>query len=237
MARRSVRLRPPRGRGEYLAASLVTVAAVVLLARMVRAAHEALVHAWPLWAVLAGTALAWATARTVRSARLRRARHQALAAWTVPLAELDALDDQAFERALRDLLVRDGWAARQVGRQGDQAADVIGRHPKRGRVVLQAKHTRTGARVGSAVMYQVNGTAGPVHRADAAVVVTNGSFTRDAKAWGERYGVYWVDRDRLRTWAEHGVPLHDLLYLPGRRTSSSWRRSQFPLVRPTESSQ
>ncbi len=65
-------------------------------------------------------------------------------------------------------------------------------------------------------MYEVNGTAGPVHRARHAVVVTNGTFTRDAMDWGERHGVHWVDRDRLRRWAENGMALHELLNLPAR---------------------
>lgn len=63
------------------------------------------------------------------------------------------MDDRAFEFALRDLLLRDGWNARQVGRQGDQAADVIGEDRQRGRIVLQAKHTTVAGEVGSSVMY------------------------------------------------------------------------------------
>ncbi|MCX5001175.1 restriction endonuclease [Streptomyces sp. NBC_00638] len=139
-----------------------------------------------------------------------------LARLRLTLAQIDAMDDQAFECALRDLLIRDGWTARRVGGQGDQAADVIGQDRQRGRIVVQAKHTKVAGKVGSAVMYQVKGTAGPVHGADIAVVVTNGSFTRDARAWGERHHVRWVDRDRLRSWAEHGTSLQDLLSLPGR---------------------
>jgi restriction system protein len=103
------------------------------------------------------------------------------------------------------------------GRRGDQAADVIGQDRKRGRIVVQAKHTRVAGKVGSAVMYQVKGMAGPVHGAQIAVVVTNGSVTRDTGMWGERHHVYWVDRDRLRGWAEHGTSLQDLLCLSHRR--------------------
>lgn len=55
---------------------------------------------------------------------------------------------------------------------------------------------------------------GPVHRADIAVVVSNGACTRDAKVWGERHGIHWVDRDRLRAWAEHGTPLHQARAAP-----------------------
>lgn len=108
-------------------------------------------------------------------------------------------------------------SAQQVGQAGDQAADVIGQHAQRGRIVLQAKHTTVGGKVDSKVMYQVKGTAGPVHKADVAVVGTNGGFTRDAKAWGERHQVHWVDRERLRQWPEEGVPLHTLLRLSARR--------------------
>ncbi|MFI8100239.1 restriction endonuclease [Streptomyces sp. NPDC086023] len=141
------------------------------------------------------------------------------------MSELDAMDDQQFEYALRDLLVRDGWAATKVGRGGDQAADVIGVLIPLGRIVVQAKYTRVGGKVGSSVMYEVNGTAGPSHRANHAVVVTNGSFTRDAMAWGDRHGVHWIDRDRLDQWAHKGKALHELLRLPARRARLPWRRA------------
>ncbi|PGH51502.1 restriction endonuclease [Streptomyces sp. Ru87] len=216
MARRRIGLRRPRGRGEYLAAAVVGVAAATLLGQMALAALDELARAWPVWSAAAAAGACYGIAVTLHRLRARRSRRRALAALRLTLAHLDALTDQAFETALRDLLIRDGWSARHVGRQGDQAADVIGHHPQRGRIVLQAKHTRTGGKVGSSVMYQVKGTAGPVHRADTAVVVTNGSFTRDAKAWGERHGVHWIDRDRLRTWAEQGLPVHQLLRLPAR---------------------
>ena len=154
--------------------------------------------------------------------RLRATR---LASLTITLAQIDMMGDQDFEFALRDLLIRDGWTARKVGQQGDQAADVIGEHPRWGRIVLQAKHTKVHAKVGSQVMYQVKGTASPVHGADAAVVVTNGSFTRDAAAWGDKHHIHWVDRDRLRPWAEHGVALHHLLRLPARTPKRPFGRS------------
>ncbi|MFF4529006.1 restriction endonuclease [Streptomyces sp. NPDC001407] len=136
------------------------------------------------------------------------------------LADLDAMSDQEFELAARDLLLRDGVHARHVGRQGDQAADVIGEDRRRGRTVVQCKHTRVGGKVGSSVMYQVKGTAGPVHGADHAVVVTNGAFTRDARIWGDRHHVHWVDRDRLRLWAAEGRTLYEVINLPSARPRS-----------------
>ncbi|WP_420710331.1 restriction endonuclease [Streptomyces sp. HNS054] len=70
-------------------------------------------------------------------------------------------------------------------------------------------------------MYTVNGTKGPVHGADHAVVITNGSLTRDAMSWGDRHTVHWVDRERLRRWAEHGTAQHALLRLSA-PTRSRW---------------
>ncbi|MEW1926805.1 restriction endonuclease [Streptomyces sp. NPDC088360] len=216
MARRTPRLRKPRGHGEQAAAAVVACAVLWLLARMAEAAWRAASRAWPWIAALAAAAVVYGAWRMLRNARARRIRAQALSRLRLSLAEIDAMDDQAFEFALRNLLLRDGWVARRVGRQGDQAADVIGQDRQRGRIVLQAKHTKVAGKVGSSVMYQVKGTAGPVHGAHHAVVITNGSFTRDARAWGERHHVHWVDRDRLRRWAEHGTPLQDLLNLPNR---------------------
>ncbi|MFD9196410.1 restriction endonuclease [Streptomyces phaeochromogenes] len=216
MARRALRLRKPRGSGEQAAAAVVACAALWLLARMAMAAWHAATRAWPWLAAFIAAAAVMGMWRMLRTARARRVRAQTLARLRLTLAEIDAMDDVAFEFALRDLLIRDGWTAHRVGQQGDQAADVIGQDRQRGRIVLQAKHTKVAGKVGSSVMYQVKGTAGPVHGANIAVVVTNGSFTRDAKAWGERHDVYWVDRDRLRRWAEHGTPLQNLLRLPNR---------------------
>jgi restriction system protein len=219
-----LRLRRPRGPAESVSAGVVALAVLVLAARMGAAAVDALSEAWPALlalVLLVGAVLAWRIGQAVVVGRRARER---LAALRITLAEFDAMDDRDFEYALRDLLVRDGWPARRVGGSGDQAADVIGDHRQRGRIVVQAKHTRVGGKVGSSVMYAVKGTAGPAHRADHAVVVTNGTFTRDAMAWGQRYGVHWVDRQRLRHWAETGTALHELLGLPARsRTNRSKR--------------
>ncbi|MCL6302810.1 restriction endonuclease [Streptomyces kronopolitis] len=224
MARRRLRLRKPRGTGEHIAAAVIAVAAAALVVQMAFAARHAVARGWPLWAALTAGGLGYGLWRMLRSVRTQRTRTAMLALLRITLAEVDAMNDQEFEIALRDLLTRDGWSARKVGRQGDQAADVIGQDRQRGRIVLQAKHTKVGGKVGSGVMYQVKGTAGPVHGADIAVVVTNGAFTRDAKAWGERHRVHWVDRDRLRTWAELGTPLHDLLRQSSRLPLRATRR-------------
>ncbi|GLX39764.1 hypothetical protein Sros01_58370 [Streptomyces roseochromogenus] len=125
------------------------------------------------------------------------------AALRITLAEFDAMGHEEFEYAVRDLLVRDGWGARGAAGHG--------------RILVRARHTRAGAAgatVGTSVMAEARGAAGPAHRAEHAVVVTNGGFTQDAKAWGDRHGVRWIDRELLRRWAEQGAPLPDLLRLP-----------------------
>lgn len=220
-----MRLRRPRGAGESFSAALVGLAVLVLLARTAAAVVDAVIAVWPVLpacALVAGTV----AVRRIRRASSQRARDRArLAALRLTLTQLDALDDRRFECALRDLLIRDGWTARRVGGGGDQAADVIAYQGPFGRIVVQAKHTRVGGKVGSSVMYAVKGTAGPVHGADHAVVVTNGGFTRDARQWGDRHGVHWVDRERLRRWAETGAALHDLLGLVARPRTGRFRRA------------
>ncbi|MER6534556.1 restriction endonuclease [Streptomyces sp900105755] len=180
---------------------------------------------WPavlLVVLCAAVVVAW---RFGRAAVRRERDRQRQADLRITLAEIDALDDRRFEYALRDLLVRDGWPASRVGGGGDQGADVIGDHLQRGRIVVQAKHTRVGGKVGSSVMYAVKGTARPVHKAEHAVVVTNGAFTRDAMTWGDRHGVHWIDRERLRHWAENGAALHELLGLPARSRPFRFKRA------------
>ncbi|WP_459755789.1 restriction endonuclease [Streptomyces sennicomposti] len=224
MGRKRLRVRRPRGFPEVLSAAVVALAVVFLAFRMAAAAVRALKDAWPFLlalVLLAGAVGAWRIARTMQR---RRSDAERLATLRITMAEFDAMSDRQFEYALRDLLIRDGWPARRVGGSGDQAADVISDHAHRGRIVVQAKHTRVGGKVGSSVMYAVKGTAGPAHRADHAVVVTNGTFTRDAMAWGDRHGVHWVDRDRLRRWAENGTALHELLALSARTRRARFRR-------------
>ncbi|MFD8162678.1 restriction endonuclease [Streptomyces malaysiensis] len=225
MARRRLRLRKPRGTGEHIAAAVVALAAVTLLFQMVLAAQSAVVRGWPFLLVLAAGGLIYGLWRLLQSSRARRARSDLLARLRIMLADIDAMNDREFEIALRDLLIRDGWSARRVGGGGDQAADVIGDHPQRGRIVVQAKHTRVGGKVGSSVMYAVKGTAGPVHKADHAVVVTNGAFTWDAMAWGDRHGVHWVDREKLQRWAGRGAALHELLKVSARSRPNRFRRA------------
>ncbi|MGK9462104.1 restriction endonuclease [Streptomyces sp. G6] len=154
-----LRLRRPRGVAELIATAVVALAVLVLMARTVATAVGVLRAAWPALLALALLTGIVAVCRIMQATTMRRRERERLATLRITLAEFDAMDDSRFEYALRDLLVRDGWPARRVSGGGDQAADVIGDHPQRGRIVVQAKHTRVGGKVGSSVMYAVKGTA------------------------------------------------------------------------------
>lgn len=205
--------------GRPVAVGVVAFAAVVLVARAVFATGAGR----PVLLAVALAAAAAAGRHALHTAAARRHAAVRLATLRITLAEFDAMGHEEFEHALRDLLIRDGWPARTVDRGKGRAkgtggtaraAEVIGDDAWRGRIVVQARHTRTGAAVGPSVMHEVKGTAGPAHRADHTVVVTNGGFTQDAKVWGDRHGVRWIDRELLRRWAEQGSPLADVLRLP-----------------------
>jgi restriction system protein len=218
------RIRRPADRSEWAAATVVAVVAVWLVIRLLQAALDLLLAAWWVLAALAGGACVtlWAIGRSrtlaagAAAARLARLR--------LTLVELDALSPTEFELAVRDLMIRDGLAAQHVGRRGDQAADVKARDPITGRtIVVQCKHTTTAGKVGAPVIYQVNGTAGPAHGADLAVVVTNGAFTRDARAQATAFRIALIDRHTLQRWAHHGTGLRELLALDTRLRSRRYR--------------
>ncbi|MER7209457.1 restriction endonuclease [Streptosporangium sp. NPDC000239] len=166
-------------------------------------------------------------------AALRR-RSDRLHGVRLALPTLDMMSPTAFEWAVRDLMARDGIAARHVGQRGDKVADVIGRDRGGYVIVAQCKHTTTAAKVGARVIYEVNGTAHPVHGADVAVVVTNGSFTRGARRTADDFRIHLIGREELRRWASGAVSLQGLLGLttPLRRWQRL-RRTPSLLIRHT----
>ncbi|MDJ0346637.1 restriction endonuclease [Streptomyces sp. H10-C2] len=197
--------RPPRHRNERIAAGIAALFGFLIVLQLARAALGALLQAWYVLPALAAAAAAVCVVLWVRRRAAGRARALRLKDLRLTLADLDALDPTQFELAVRDLMIRDGITARHVGQRGDQAADAVGRDTAGWMFVAQCKHTTVAGRVVSRTMYEVKGTAGPVHGADIAFVVTNGGFTRDAKTWGETNLIHWLDRDKLRLWAEHGT--------------------------------
>ncbi|MDJ0347431.1 restriction endonuclease [Streptomyces sp. H10-C2] len=218
--------RPPRHRNERIAAGIAALFGFLIVLQLARAALGALLRAWYVLPALAAAAAAVTVLLWARRRAADRARALRLKDLRLTLTELDALDPLAFELAVRDLMIRDGITARHVGQRGDQAADAVGKDPAGRMFVAQCKHITVAGRVASHTMYEVKGTAGPVHGADIAFVVTNGGFTRDAKTWGETNHIHWLDRDKLRLWAEHGTSLHELLHIPARARTRMRRQPQ-----------
>lgn len=139
----------------------------------------------------------------------RRERRERLANLRYDAAQIDEMSPREFELACRDLMRRDGVRAEHVGRTNDQGADVTGSDGRR--FVVQCKHTTRASNVGVQVLHGVNGTARQVHGADVVLIVTNGGFTRPARAFAVQHDIHLVDRTRLLRWSDEGESVHSLL--------------------------
>lgn len=203
----------PASLSEWIAFAFVAVIAIAIVVQVIRALVGVIFGHWYIAAglgcgvvIVIAVVLWWQVAAVRRrSARLRHLR--------LTLDELDGMRPQAFEFAVRDLMLRDGMNARHVGRRGDKAADVVALDDRGHRIVVQCKHTTTGGKVGAGVVYQVNGTAGPAHGADVAVIVTNGFFTRGARDSAAEFRIHLIGRQDLARWAADGESLQRLLRL------------------------
>ncbi|MFC8863275.1 restriction endonuclease [Streptomyces avidinii] len=140
--------------------------------------------------------------RKAWEAGLERSRSARKVTFSPDVRVIDGASPAGFEEMVRRLLERDGLQAKVVGGRGDQAVDVLAVDAAKRTLAVQCKHTTRGRRVGSEVLYRINGTAGPVYEAAQSMVVTNGFFTRDAAAWGKRHGILLIDRKALLAWAQ-----------------------------------
>lgn len=139
--------------------------------------------------------------RVRRDATQRRA-----AALTSSIAMADGLTGTQFEHWTAALMRRTGFGRVEVcGGAGDLGADIIAVGPGRCRVVAQCKCLRADRAVGSPDVQRFAGTARAVHRADIAVIVTTGRFSRPAVDAAARLGITLVDRRALAVWAADGV--------------------------------
>ncbi|WP_406502213.1 restriction endonuclease [Streptomyces sp. NBC_00500] len=187
---------------------LVVAGAAVLVVRWL-ADHWWVVVTAVVFAGLAGAGWLYRSRQRARweEVRSRRLRYA--------LAQLDGLHHQEFEQAVRELMRRDGCPdSARVGGRGDLGADVKATDPFGRRWVIQCKHRRDGDRgsaVGTPDLQVLNGTARPVHRADVAVMVTNGRITGPARDFAEQQRLHLVDRRLLATWAAGSQPLWELL--------------------------
>ncbi|MFI6663091.1 restriction endonuclease [Streptomyces sp. NPDC050523] len=198
----------------YEQLALVLGVVVIAVALVVAVVNWLLTHWWVLVLVLLLAALAgvgWFYNRQQR-ARWEAVRAQGL---RYGLSQLDALHHSRFEDAIRDLMHRDGCRdAQRVGGGGDLGADVKATDPYGRRWVIQCKHRRNEARgsaVGTPDLQVLNGTARQVHKADVAVIVTNGRVTAPAVLFAKQQRLHVVDRETLATWASGSRPLWELL--------------------------
>ncbi|MFD5610573.1 restriction endonuclease [Kitasatospora sp. NPDC127060] len=148
----------------------------------------------------------------------RREAYMASAA-SIGLDHIDNMNYAEFEQLAADLLERDGLTViRQRGGARDQGADVIAQTPGGHRIVVQCKHRRKGAKIEPQVLYALNGTARPIHRADTVVAMTNRSFTPDASSFGHSQDIHMISRKQLTRWATWGDPCQAILGLPASET-------------------
>ncbi|MBX9420831.1 restriction endonuclease [Streptomyces lateritius] len=169
----------------------------------------------PVILVVSGQFLVVAAAWVVQRRRAAMRRRATPSAPPYTLEQLDSMQHQQFELAVRDLMRRDGCAdAVQVGGAGDLGADVKATDPEGRRWVIQCKHRRnglSGSAVGSPDVQVLNGVGRGVHQGDFVVLVSNGRFTRPAIEFARSQEVHLVGRDLLREWASGSRPLWELL--------------------------
>ncbi|MBN8691182.1 MAG: restriction endonuclease [Armatimonadetes bacterium] len=103
------------------------------------------------------------------------------------------MSGEEFERALRQILEREGWAVELTPRSNDFGADLV-IHRQGRRVVVQAKRWRRPAGIKSV---QEAAGARDRYRADEAWVVSPSGFTRSAVEQARASRVRLKDGDWL----------------------------------------
>jgi restriction system protein len=146
---------------------------------------QMLVGLWPLWALLGVIALGKVALYAWKVRRLSRAG----------MFEIDQMSGHEFEAKLALMFRGLGYRAEVVGaRGGDYGCDLV--VSKDGtRTVVQAKCWKR-KNVGLKAVQEVVG-AMPMYAADAAMVVTNSRFTKQALTLAEKHGVQMWGRDEL----------------------------------------
>ena len=144
---------------------------------------KGLLFAWPVWLMLGAVALLKLGIRQLERNRLSRSG----------IGEIDRMDGRTFEKYLDALFARLGYAVEVTRYVGDYGADLVTR--KDGvRTVIQAKRSRR--KVGVKAVQEAVAAKG-YYGCDAAMVVTNGTFTQQAVELARRNQVTLWDRDRL----------------------------------------
>jgi len=107
--------------------------------------------------------------------------------------QIDQMDGTTFEHFLEELLRTHGYKVKHLGRVGDFGADLLVEREGR-RSVVQAK--RYSSNVGIDAVREA-ATARQHYGADAAIVITNSTFTRAATELAQTNHVELWDRPRL----------------------------------------
>ena len=107
--------------------------------------------------------------------------------------DADVVSGEHYESLCRNLLQSRGWRVETTPMTGDQGADLIAEARGR-RVVIQCKfHAKP---IGNKAVQEAFAAVG-FHGGDAAIVVSNASFTRSASQLAEANGVLLVHHDQL----------------------------------------
>ena len=109
------------------------------------------------------------------------------------VSDADIVSGEHYETLCRNLLQGRGWRVEITPMTGDQGADLIADAHGR-RVVIQCKfHARS---IGNKAVQEAFAAIG-FHGGDAAVVVSNASYTRSARQLAEANGVLLLHHDQL----------------------------------------
>jgi HJR/Mrr/RecB family endonuclease len=117
--------------------------------------------------------------------RIRRARS---------VEKLLELTPTEFEQAVGEMFKSSGYKVTHHGKSGDHGVDLVVRSKKAGKWVVQCKQRK--GLVGEPILRDVYG-AMHHEKAQGAVVVTTGRFSRPAIAWAEDKPIDLYDGDRL----------------------------------------
>lgn len=129
------------------------------------------------------------------SSAIRQRKYGALLRSQQSIQGIRALSWQDFERLLAAYYEGQGYAVdRRGGAGADGGIDLVLRRGRE-RVLVQAKNWRT-ASVNVSVVREMRGLIA-AHQATRGVVVSSGSFTKDAARFGSDHGVELVDGEKL----------------------------------------